>query len=72
MRQISSNIVLNRESDGIAIWAKTGPPLVIPKPGSSARNLFAADSEAADSSPDKVAFGMTISRGFLTTEWAGP
>jgi hypothetical protein len=34
---------------------KTDLLLVIPKPGLSARNLFAADSEAADSSRDKVA-----------------
>jgi hypothetical protein len=35
--------------------AKTSPPLVIPKPGLSARNLFAASGEAADSSRDKAA-----------------
>jgi hypothetical protein len=34
---------------------KNNPPLVIPKPALSARNLLAASGEAADSSRDVAA-----------------
>jgi hypothetical protein len=43
-----------------AVREKTIPPLVIPKPVLSARNLLAAGSETADSSRNKPRFGMTI------------
>ncbi len=47
--------------------------LVIPKPGLPARNLFAAGSEAADSSRDKAALRNANSLGFsnYTTRRAG-
>src|ERR1700675_730944 len=49
-RHIHCNIVPNRESFGIAVCTETNPPLVIPKPGLSARNLLVAGTETADSS----------------------
>jgi hypothetical protein len=43
-----------------AIREKTTPPLVIPKPGLTARDLLAGGSETADSSRNRPRFGMTI------------
>jgi len=41
-------------------FAQSNPPLVIPKPGLSVRNLLPAGSKAADCSRDNPRFGITI------------
>src|SRR4029077_15720464 len=45
-------------------FAQEQPPLVIPKPDLSARNLLPASSEAADSARGLPRFGVTILWGF--------
>jgi hypothetical protein len=46
-------------------FAQKTKPLVIPKPGLPARNLLAADVEAADSSRDKAALRNDNSLGIF-------
>jgi hypothetical protein len=56
---------VTRELRSGVFCVKQTPRFVIPKPGSSARNLFFAGSKTADSSRDKPRFEMTSSLGIL-------
>jgi hypothetical protein len=50
---------------GGVVGAKTTPPIVIPNPGLSAKNLLAASREAADSSRDNAALRNDNSLGIF-------